>query len=152
MKRKTKRVRACIPLLAFGILVLASLACSSEDPKDLAATENHAEIIVEALEWYYADISEYPASLEELEPLYLDELPEAVTTRGMGWLYTATDDEYTLGYWYGPNKYAVYVCLFDSAEKVWNCHDCSVVLREPGCWGPFTEVPTPTPTASAVIR
>lgn len=149
---KARLIRVCAPVLAFGMLVLASLACSGENPEDLAATERNAQLVIVALEQYYVDTGIYPASLDELGPMYLDELPEAVTTRGMGWLYAATDDEYTLGYWYGASKYAVYVCLFDSAEKVWDCHDCSVEFQEPGCWGPFTEMPTPTPTAGTIVR
>jgi hypothetical protein len=125
--------------------VLAILACSSEDPEDLAATESNARAVIMALEQCYEDSGGYPASLSELVPTCLDELPEAVTTRGMGWLYTAADDEYTLGYWYGATKYAVYVCLRGSAERTWDCHGC-LLPPEPGCWGPFTPVPTPTIT------
>ena len=140
-------------LPALVILALAScwplemLAWESSQDRDLAVTANNADIIVKALEQYHTENSVYPTTLADLEPGYLTTLPEAITTRGMGWLYTSDGDQYTLGYWQSVWEHTAVVCLYVSQDEAWNCTDScrNWPAQDPaGCWGPFTPVPTPT--------
>lgn len=140
-------------LPALTILALAScwplemLAWEFSQSRDFSVTESNADIIVKALEQYHTENSVYPTTLADLEPGHLTTLPEAVTTRGMGWLYTSTGGQYTLGYWQSVYEHTAVVCLYTSQDAVWNCtnHCRNWPIQEPeGCWGPFTPVPTPT--------
>ena len=147
---KARIARLSAPVLAFGVVVLVLLACGSDSPMEFYRTNENAQAIIEALEHYHADNDTYPASLEGLVPAHLQELPEAVTTRGMGWLYTAAEDEYALGYWYDPYKDWTSVCLYTSTNDEWKCGRCHIY--EPDCWGPFTPVPTPTVATSPTLE
>jgi hypothetical protein len=104
-------------------------------------TQRNGTAIVEGLRRYRADRGAYPAVLDDLVPGYLLALPEAITTQQTGWLYGTTGGEFTLGYWYYPDKLGSIVCLYTSAAPRWECGD--------NHWGPFTPVWTPAPTEPA---
>jgi hypothetical protein len=105
-----------------------------------ATVERNAETIVQALEEYHTESSTYPAALDELVPVYLPVLPEAVTTQGTGWLYTSNGDSYTLGYWFNPRKFGVTLYLYSSENAKWEWR----FTYSAQDWTPFSPVPTPT--------
>jgi hypothetical protein len=83
-----------------------------------------------------AKMGKYPASLDELVPIAATALPEEPATI-WGWLYTATDDDFTLGYVYGVDKLGYSVCVYSAQKPEWDCLPNYST-------GPFILEPTPT--------
>lgn len=131
-----RRVAALFVGIIFPIgLFLSVQIGDSYSPEGL--TKQHGEQAVQALDQYRRNVGTYPASLSQIAPTYLPVVPEALTTQGTGWLYTATQESFTLGYWYYPDKMGALVCLYGSQNRNWDC--------DPDNWGPFGFVPTPGP-------
>ena len=135
------RWRKLIAVLV-GVLFPAMLFASiwigdTQSPEE--NTQRNGNVIVQALEQCYAETGTYPAKLIELVPTYLTEVPEALTTQGTGWLYTATASQYTLGYWHYPRKFGVTLCLHSSESEGWQCNHTYRYQD----WEPFSPVPTP---------
>jgi hypothetical protein len=124
--------------LVVGILFPIALyfgirAGNAQAPENV--TQRNGDIIIQALHRYYTDTRTYPGRLTDLEPSYLAAEPDALTTQSTGWLYTGNDKEFTLGYWYWPDKFGAEVCLYQSGTQSWECGANN--------WGPFRAVPTP---------
>ncbi len=113
----------------------------AQSPENI--TQRHGDQIVHALETFHTVQQSYPAALTALVPIYLPNLPVALTTQGTGWLYDTDSHTYTLGYWHYPGKYDVILCRFRSTSSAWNC---GVTDNTPQGWAPFRIVWTPTPT------
>jgi hypothetical protein len=108
-------------------------------PED--TTRRNGDLIIQALDQYHATSGHYPEKLTQLEPTYLATLPEAETTQGTGWLYESDGHDFTLGYWYWPDRWNTRVCLYASPGQTWECGIWN--------WGPFEGVPTPSPCLTA---
>jgi hypothetical protein len=98
-------------------------------------TQQNGYAIARALYQYHAMEGHYPNKLADIDSRFLATLPEAVTTQHTGWLYESDGGNFTLGYWYEPEKMGAQVCLLTSSNPKWNCDFNN--------WGPFREVPTP---------
>ena len=118
-------------------LVVSVLIGNTQSPETI--TEKNGNRIVQALEQYHLETGAYPTELTKLVPVYFAAVPEAHTTQGTGWLYTANDNQYTLGYWYYPEKYGVTLCLHSTENNKWECEPTYLSRG----WGPFQGVPTP---------
>lgn len=138
-----RKLAALLNLLVASLVLCLSTGTGLMEVPEFITQEN-GTIIAHALEQYYQDTNAYPATLEGLIPLYLTELPEAVTTQGTGWLYTSELDGYTLGYWYWADGNCTELCKYASTQPSWSCDSvCS-----PEGWKPFALVVTPTPLPS----
>jgi hypothetical protein len=131
-----RRVVALLVGIVFPIGLFVSVQIGDSYSPE-GQTRQHAEQAVQALDQYRRNVGNYPSSLSQIAPTYLTVVPEALTTQGTGWLYTATQDSFTLGYWYYPDKMGSDVCLYGSQNREWNCDFNN--------WGPFRFVPTPGP-------
>lgn len=135
-----RKVAALIMLIVVSsTLILSFYVGGSQSFEEITA--RNGTVIVEALDRFYQQRGTYPESLSELVPETIDQLPEAVTTQGTGWLYTSTDDTFILGYWDWPDKDCVMLYTYSSLQPGWK--------SEVACgweeWGPFEPVMTPTP-------
>lgn len=126
-----------VSLIVVPLVLVASLAAGNARAPE-SITKINGSTIAQALERFHEDKLVYPQSLEELIPVYLQEIPEALTTQGTGWLYVASGGEYTLGYWYWPDD-CTSLCKYSSEDHAWSCN--IACLSED--WTPFTPVPTP---------
>lgn len=143
MARSLWRWRKLTALLV-GFVIPAAFVASvllgeTQSPEDI--TQRNGNIIVQALEQRRSESGVYPTSLDKLVPVCLNELPEALTTQGTGWLYTSDGSQYTLGYWDDPRWFGVNLCLHSSESKGWRCK-YTYGYQD---WSPFSPVPTPTP-------
>jgi len=79
--------------------------------------------IAQSLDTYYQDHGQYPETLNELVPMYIDELNQPAS-RMYGWLYYTTVDKFTLGYvWYvGRDGYELYVITETDRDWMWLQH------------------------------
>jgi hypothetical protein len=100
-------------------------------------TQHNGDTIIQAIYRYQASTGRFPPNLADLEPTFLAAQPEALTTQDTGWLYKSTGEDFTLGYWYWPDKLGAGVCLYGSSNPKWNCAFNN--------WGPFQIVWTPIP-------
>ncbi len=129
------RKLVAVPLvIVFPVALFASTQIGDAYSWERIAEKNGV-FIAQALNRYHADHLTYPKTLTELVPTYLDNLrePRAV----WGWLYTATQDDFSLGYVYWVDREGYSVCVYSSMVPEWNCL--------PGSPGPFTIAPTPGP-------
>lgn len=84
--------------------------------------EHQVQIIVEAIEEYYQDHSEYPESLEVLIPAYLQELPLTISGDLFDYYQNRTDI-YLIGFKLkrqgGEN--IVFSCGYSRGNDLWEC-------------------------------
>ncbi len=130
--------------IVFPVVLLASLS-ASQSYTPTALREKNGESIAQALARYRSSKGTYPQKLDELVPVYIDDLQEPETI--WGWLYKANGNEFILGYvdWIDDLGYGIRV--YSSSKPWWDSVDC----RFPNssvC--PFvleaTPAPTPMPT------
>jgi hypothetical protein len=82
--------------VALPVGLYASLMTgNAHSPESL--TEQNGGNIVEALNKYNNSTGSYPERLTDLVPGQLREIPEALTTQGMGWLYEGAGEKFMLG-------------------------------------------------------
>lgn len=110
-----------------------------------AIIENNGLKVADALESYFVDNGNYPASLDYLVPNYIDDLNEPNTH--WGWLYSLEGDRYALGYFYYADKFLYSVRIFRPTTAEWDTLDIDQLDRslDPSI-DPFNLGPTPTPT------
>jgi hypothetical protein len=124
-------------IMGFGFpifLVLITLVGKNLSPNVIL--HRNGEQIAAALEKYHADKGKYPATLEELEPVYISEIiqPKSI----WGWLYTIDGDNFAIGYVNYVDSFGYGTCFISNKNKEWNCsHD----YLKPS---PFKLQPTPT--------
>ena len=135
-----RKLGAGVVFIAVSVLFWQSILYGETQSPEMI-TQRNGTTIVGALDQYYRRYSHFPATLQELTPQYFSELPVAVTTQNTGWLYALTDDTYTLGYWYWPDKHGVMLCTYSSAVGRWKCSP-TLSYRD---WEPFPVVLTPAP-------
>ena len=105
-------LRWVAPLLLV-VLVPALGGCDSSAPDALNVAGNQ---IVSALEAYRADHGNYPLKLEELQPDYLADVPEA-NWGNREWHYTPSETQYGLHVCRGQDHYPCY--YYSSKSKQW---------------------------------
>lgn len=100
------------------VLLIAITGCNEAPGEGRKAEEGYrlAEPIIVALEQYHEDKGEYPASLEDLIPDYLDEIPSGEWIEGFR--YDQDQDSYALSFDYvGP---CMNTCTYIPG-KGWDC-------------------------------
>jgi hypothetical protein len=137
LPRWRKLTALLVGLLLPGAFLASVRMGDAQSPERI--TERNGDVIIQALEKHHIENGVYPTNLAELVPAHLNELPEALTTQGTGWLYTSDTREYTLGYWHYPHKFGVILCLHSSETAGWQCES----TYEPRDWSPFSPVLTP---------
>lgn len=126
--RNWKKITLVVAALAAGLLlvccvggILAFREYNQPPGKGRAAEEGYrtSQPIIDALEKYQVERGTYPASLNELIPTYLPQMPERATAFGIQ--YTrASEKSYTLLFRYaGPG---MNVCTYKSEAKAWSCY------------------------------
>jgi len=96
----------------------------------------NGKAIAQALTEYHTDKGNYPETLDELVPAYLTDLRVPKTI--WGWLYTANEDGFTLGYVFYIDKFGYTICKYSTTAPEWDCPlDYSTA--------PFHLAPTPMP-------
>ncbi len=128
------KIAAGLLLLIFPLALFASIQIGGKYSPDTIRRSDGA-LVVQALSRFYSDRQAYPQTLGELVPKYLVEIREPGTI--WGWLYSAAEDEYTLGYVYWVDKFGYSVCVYKSNASDWSCL--------PNSTGPFVLGPTPMP-------
>ena len=129
-----RKLVAVLLVIVFPVALFASIQIGDAYSWERIAEKNGV-VVAQALNRYHADHLTYPKALTELVPTYLDNLREPRTV--WGWLYTATRDEFSLGYVNWVDREGYSVCVYGSMVPEWNCL--------PGSTGPFTIAPTPMP-------
>jgi hypothetical protein len=129
------KAAALLMIVAFPVALFISIDTGYERSPD-AIIRRNGQAIVQALEQYHEKTGTYPKSLEELVPTYLNPLPTEPKTI-WGWLYTSSDDDFTLGYVCDVGKLGYDVCVYTSETREWDWLHNST--------GPFTLEPTPIP-------
>jgi type II secretory pathway pseudopilin PulG len=132
LKGKRKLVSILIGVVFPIALFLSVLAGAGFSPE--LQSQSYAAVIAAQLDEYRSDKGYYPGALEELVPDYLADLREPKTI--WGWLYTATEDTFTLGYVFYVDKLGYSVCIYPSDLRAWDCLTNST--------GPFDIPPTPS--------
>ncbi len=130
--------RRKIAALLIGILFPASLFVGMRIGANYtpdSVIQRKGAVIAQALNQYRASHGKYPESLDELVPEYLADLKQPGTI--WGWLYTATEKEFTLGYVYWVDKFGYSVSVFGSNKPEWTYLSNTT--------GPFVLQPTPLP-------
>lgn len=96
--------------------------------------ERDGQKVVQALDEYHRRNGKYPATLDQLRSdsriLFIEKPPTI-----WGWLYTASQDDYVLGFVNDVDKFGYWVCIYRSHSSKWKCI--------PESEGPFTIKPTP---------
>jgi hypothetical protein len=137
-----RKVAAFALLITFSLLMWQGVLYGEARSPEMI-TQRNGDTIIQALDQYYTKHNRFPASLQELIPVYLPILPDAQTTQGTGWLYDVSGKEYTLGYWYWPEREGTMLCKYNSSTtKDWACLSASSYKD----WEPFPVVPTPAPS------
>ncbi|MCI0398420.1 MAG: hypothetical protein L0332_24150 [Chloroflexi bacterium] len=136
----TRRIAGALFALGYPAVLFAAIMTAIKIGLPLtpeSITEQRGTEIVMALERYRIDKGQYPDSLNELKPRYMNEIPLALSSEGVDWLYTVRAEEFTLGYMKDPDKFGAFVCLYEPSRGDWACGHNQ--------WGPFKPVPTPQP-------
>lgn len=128
-----RKAAALLMSIAFPVALFISINIGYERSPD-AIIRRNGQAIVQALEQYHEKTGTYPKSLEELVPTYLNPLPTEPKTI-WGWLYTSSDDDFTLGYVCDVGKLGYSVCVYTPEAREWDWLHNST--------GPFTLEPTP---------
>jgi hypothetical protein len=90
--------------------------------------------VIRALEEYHNRQGFYPRSLVDLKSSSTIRFVETPPTL-WGWLYTATDDDFSLGFIRDVDKFGYWICLYPSKSRQWDC--------VPEAKTPFRPDPTP---------
>jgi uncharacterized membrane protein (Fun14 family) len=114
-----RKLAALLTGILFPAALFVSLWIGADNSPD-TITRRNGDAIVQSLERYHAETGTYPSELIGLVPAVLTALPEKPQTVG-GWLYTITDNEYTLGYVDGVDQYGYWVCVHSSENPKWDC-------------------------------
>jgi len=104
----SNRGSSMVITLAYSVLVPGLLAAGFTFGWFLDAqgiTVQRAERMTQAIERYHQDSGEYPSSLRELTPRYLEVALGPLTGRGQVWCYQGGLDFYRLGYLYFQRYY-----------------------------------------------
>jgi hypothetical protein len=117
-----------------ALLLAAIFSGESRSPESI--TERKGMVIVDALQAYHRDNGYYPASLDELQPEYLNIVPDEPPFI-WGWLYTVKNGTFYLGYVAGVDSLGYSVTLISSDSLEWDYMPLST--------GPFVLGPTPAP-------
>jgi hypothetical protein len=121
--------------MGFPIILFVSLEIGFPYSPDSIIRKN-GKAIGQALNEYHADKGNYPETLNELVPAYLTDLREPKTI--WGWLYSASKDDFTLGYVSYVDKMGYTICKYSATAPEWDCPlDYSTA--------PFHLAPTPMP-------
>jgi hypothetical protein len=119
-----------IPVFMFVTLWFA------QDFSPTSVLRKNGIILATAIDQYKKDLGHYPQTLQELLPKYVSDLKKP--NDYWGWLYVSTDQDFTLGYVFGVDKWGCSVCVIRSMNRNWDCLINSS--------GPFKLEPTPFPT------
>jgi hypothetical protein len=117
----------------FPLTLFSSIHIGDTHSPD-AVIRHNGTALVQAIDRYHTASGTYPKTLNELVPSFLTALPEEPKTI-WGWLYTSSDNTFTVGYVYDVGKWGYSVCLYRSADPKWDCL--------PNSTGPFVLQPTP---------
>lgn len=115
-------VLVAVLLVAFcvgGVLLFMQL--NQPPGKGAAAEEGYrlSQPVIDALEKFHAARGDYPASLPELIPTYLPQLPERATAFQLQYARVSATD-YTLAFSYaGPGMNH---CTYKGQSKAWSCY------------------------------
>ncbi|MCA9905779.1 MAG: hypothetical protein KC547_18110, partial [Anaerolineae bacterium] len=90
LRGKRKRVAILISVI-YPIMLFLSIVIGSQLSPEIA-WRNFAAVIAQRLDQYRADYGRFPATLDDLVPLYLDDLREPTTV--WGWLYTGSESAF----------------------------------------------------------
>lgn len=105
-------------LLIYPITVSISIVVADRFSPE-SRREAYGEVIAQQLDRYRADYGNYPETLDQLVPSYLDDLKEPETV--WGWLYVATDDGFSLGYVARVDRWGGYsVSIYPSETRAWD--------------------------------
>jgi hypothetical protein len=131
-----RKLVAAILFPLFPVVLYLSLQAGSEFSPE-AKIKSDGEIVAQALNGYRAMNGRYPVKLQDLVPQYLTDLKEPETV--WGWLYKASENEFSLGYVWDVDRMGYSVCVYPSTGSKWNCLTYSS--------GPFDIPATPGPTS-----
>lgn len=90
--------------------------------------------VIRALDDFHSRKGFYPASLAELESSSTIQFVKAPSSL-WGWLYIATDNDFSLGFIKDVDKFGYWICQFPSKTRQWDC--------VPEAQTPFHPDPTP---------
>lgn len=90
--------------------------------------------VVRALDGYHSKQGFYPRSLDDLKSSSTHSFVETPPSL-WGWLYTATDDDFSLGFIHDVDKFGYWICQYPSKSRQWDC--------VPEAQTPFRPDPTP---------
>lgn len=124
-------------LIGIGFPMVMFLSIIASDPiSPDSIVRRNGEGIAQTLTKYHNDKGKYPETLEELIPTYISELKEP--RHVWGWLYTADQNNFTLGYVTHVDNMGYSICKYSAIIPEWNC---------PRSYStePFYLEPTPTP-------
>jgi len=85
------RIMVVVVILACGWASILSGCNYQASEKKIRETTARGDVIVKELDRYRDDAGVFPATLSDLVPDYLAEIPAPVV--GRGWEYTPTDDQ-----------------------------------------------------------
>lgn len=96
--------------------------------------ERDGQSVIRALDEYHYRQGIYPGSLADLESFSTNQFVKTPSSL-WGWLYTATDDDFSLGFIRDVDKFGYWICLYSSNTRRWDC--------VPEAQTPFRPDPTP---------
>lgn len=107
--------------LAFIFLFAES--CGSEKPGEGKLAESGKTLgnnVVKALEKYHDDNKDFPMSLQNLVPKYLDKLPQDKDLK-FNYSYKNVEKSYVLEFEYSGSGMGIYECDYTPETKKWIC-------------------------------
>jgi hypothetical protein len=141
---KWRKTVVLIVSIMFPLLFWQSILTGAENSFD-TLTRKNGVLIVQALKAYHVDNHAYPATLEELAPMYMVAVPDDPQSPG-GWLYRLTSDDFELGYVLGVDKRGYSVCILTPTLKDWACPSATYDDDH------FGLGPTPVPTRTRMPK
>jgi hypothetical protein len=130
-----RKVFGLLICIGFPIALYTTLEIGLPYTPD-AIIHKNGEAITQALVEYYANWGKYPETLNKLVPEYITDLKEPKVI--WGWLYTASADDFTLGYVYDIDKWGYTICKYNATSPEWDCPSNYSTA-------PFILKPTPWP-------
>jgi hypothetical protein len=141
--RRRRKSFASLIVLLFPLAIFFSMEVGRINSSE-SMTGEQAIVIARALNQYRADNGHYPEALDKLVPQYLTNLKEPSTL--WGWLYTANEKDFSIGYVYDVDGWSgYYICFYTSSSSRWECdaspsgRPFNLPLATPG---PYTLEPT----------
>ncbi len=99
-----------LPLIVFVVIYF--------NPRQVRLLED-MRLVANAIEAYQADHGEYPETLEELVPNYIDDLREPPTF--WEWFYRRGENSYRFAYVASADRWGYRACIYNSLTRDWDC-------------------------------